>query len=442
MVCYITIKNIKKRQKGSPRQIIMEKVKKFTDAMVRNIKPCEQRIEYTEGNGFILRVSPSGVKTWVYYFKFDKKPQRLTLGRHPALSVAQARKALTDAALLKDNGINPIQHKKDQEAKAKAKKQREIQTVEWLVNDFYQRYILKNRKAPEQIRQQKEADIIPLLGDMKIQDISTRDITKALETIVDRGSPIHANKVLRTIKQMFNYAVSKGLLKYNPAIAIDAKTIGGIETPRDRYLSYDEIKALWSYLDDTEKHRTHPATILGLKILLLTGVRTGSLIKAEWQEVDFNACLWTIPPEHLKLKKSEARKPHKVHLTDFVKGLFMQLRDLTDSQYIIPHKDGDKPANSKLFSRVINRSRGNIEGITENFNVHDFRTTFSTSLAELGISPHITELALGHKLPKIMATYNKFEYLDERKEALTIWSDKIEMLVNNTNVVLLNPQTN
>ncbi|MCU7940970.1 MAG: site-specific integrase [gamma proteobacterium symbiont of Bathyaustriella thionipta] len=244
---------------------------------------------------------------------------------------------------------------------------------------------------------------------------------------------------------MFNYAVSKGLIKHNPAIAIEAKSIGGVEIPRDRCLSYEEIKALWLYLDDRTEHNIHPATIAGLKVLLLTGVRTGSLIKAEWKEINFDNSLWTIPPEHLKLKKTEVRKPHKVHLTDFVKDLFKELKVLSGCSHVIPSRDStesdSKPANDKLFSRVINRSRGNIEGIEENFNAHDFRATFSTSMADIGIAPHITELALGHKLPKIMATYNKHEYLPERKEALEQWSDKIEMLVANTNVVLLNTQT-
>jgi integrase len=180
--------------------------------------------------------------------------------------------------------------------------------------------------------------------------------------------------------------------------------------------------------------------------LLLTGVRTGSLIKAEWKEIDFDNNLWTIPPDHLKLKKTEAQKPHKVHLTGFIKDLFKELKELSGCGHVIPSRDSTEddsnPANDKLFSRVINRSRGNIEGIKENFNAHDFRTTFSISMADMGIAPHITELALEHKLPKIMATYNKHEYLDERKDALEQWSDKIEMLVTNKNVVVLQTQTN
>jgi len=119
----------------------------------------------------------------------------------------------------------------------------------------------------------------------------------------------------------------------------------------------------------------------------------------------------------------------------------MELKELSGCDHIIPSinstENDSKPANDKLFSRVINRSRGNIKGIEVNFNAHDFRSTFSTSMADMGIAPHITELALGHKLPKIMATYNKHEYLSERAEALQQWSDKIEIMVTNENVVML-----
>lgn len=56
----------------------------------------------------------------------------------------------------------------------------------------------------------------------------------------------------------------------------------------------------------------------------------------------------------------------------------------------------------------------------------------------MGVAPHVGELCLGHKLPAMMAVYNKHEYLEERKDALEKWSDKIEMLVTNNNVVVLN----
>ena len=415
----------------------MEQIKRFTDTMVKNIRPSEKLGEYSEGGGFCLRVTPKGKKSWVYSYKFNGKSKRFTVGYYPALSVAEARKAVVDAGLLKDNGIDPMQEKKNKDIKAKQEKQRELQTIEWLANDFYARYIANNRKAPQQIRQQIDADIVPLLGQFNIEEITTRQITLALEKIVDRGAPVHANKVLSTIKQMFTYAVSKGITERNPALLIKAKNIGGVEPPRNRYLSYEEIKSVWAYFGDNSKHGTHPATIVALKILLLTGARTGSLIKARFDEIDFEGSLWTIPPEHLKLKLTEAHKPHKVHLSKLVKQLFLELRDLSGGNFVLPGRDGRGPANDKLFSRFVARTRGKVGGIEEHFNVHDFRATFSTHLAGLGVAPHISELCLGHKLPAIMATYNKHEYLPERKTALELWSDKIEMLVKNDNVVML-----
>ena len=383
-----------------------------------------------------------GKKAWVYSYKFENKSKRFTVGYYPSLTVAEARKAVVDAGLLKDKGIDPMQDKRDKSLKAKQEQQRERQTIEWLANDFYKRYILKNRRAPQQIRQQIDADIVPLMGSSNLEEITTRQISLALEKIVDRGSPVHANKVLSTVKQMFTYAVSKGITERNPAILIKSKNIGGIELPRNRYLSYDEIKALWAYLDDHAQHSTHPATTAGLKILLLTGVRTGSLIKARFDEIDFADSLWTIPPEHLKLKVTEAQKPHKVHLSKPIKQIFLHLQELSGGDYVLPARDGKGPANDKLFSRAVIRSRGKVKGIEERFNVHDFRATFSTHLAGLGVAPHIAELCLGHKLPSMMATYNKHEYLDEREEALELWSNQIEMLAQNKNVVMLGDKLN
>ena len=208
--------------------------------------------------------------------------------------------------------------------------------------------------------------------------------------------------------------------------------------PRSRVLSYEEIKIIWNYFSDNTKHSIHPATVAGLKILLLTGVRTGSLIQAQWKEIDFDNSLWTIPAEHLKLKKIEEQREHKVHLVPLTIQILSELKELAgNSSFILPGRTEGQPLNDKGFSRIIRRSRGKIEGIEEDFNAHDFRAALSTHLAEMGVPPHISEKCLGHKLPKILETYNKHDYLSERKEALEQWASKIEMLVTNSNVVLL-----
>ncbi len=436
------------RNSQSPqiRGNMMEKINKFTDVMVKNLQPSEKLREYTEGNGFCLRVTPKGKKAWVYRYKINYQSKRFTVGYYPSLSIAEARKAVSDAGVLKDKGIDPAQDKKDRE-EAEAKEQaKEKLTIEWLANDFYTGYIEKNRKVPGQIKQQIDADIIPALGQYKIDEITTLQITQALKTIVARGANVHANKVLSTIKQMFTYAVSMGVTERHPAILIKSKNIGGDEQPKKRKLSLQEIKLIWQWLGINKNHRLHPATVLALKILLLTGARSGELRLAEWSEIDFDNSMWTIPAN-----KYKTGVEHKVYLTEFTIQHLKELKDLSDDdcKWVLPSpKENTKPLTDKALPRAVKRIEGRIKDIdgklliAEPWTPHDLRRTFRTQLGELGVLPHIAEKTLGHKPPKIEGTYDTGEYLPERKKALQQWSDKIESLVTNSNVIPLNTKSN
>ena len=207
---------------------------RFTDTYIKNLKPREKRDEKYEGGGFGIFIYPSGSKTWIYRYKIDNKKEYIIMGHYPSMNLAEARKTFLDLRELRRSGQNPKQMIKKQKAQEKL-------TVKQLVLSWYTNYIELHRKQPLQIKQHIEADIIPLLGDYLIESLETRDISQELDKIVKRGSPVHANKVLSTIKQAFNYAVSRGELKLNVAANIRARDIGGLEKPRERYLSPDEI---------------------------------------------------------------------------------------------------------------------------------------------------------------------------------------------------------
>ena len=195
-----------------------------------------------------------------------------------------------------------------------------------------------------------------------------------------------------------------------------------------------EIKTIWLWFDNKENHKIHPASVIALKILLLTGVRSGSLRLAEWNEFDFDNNLWTIPVDHLKLRISQPRQPQKIHLTELTKKLFFELKELSGCKFALPGKDQSKPILKDSLARTAIRTQGRIENI-EPWTPHDLRRTFSTQLNNLGVDTGIVEKCLGHKLPAIMATYNKSEHLPERAKALELWADKIGMLVTNDNVI-------
>lgn len=393
----------------------------FTDTYIKALKPKTARYEVYEGGGFGIRVAPTGVKTWIYRYKIDGITEKLTLGHYPNLSLANAKKRFIELSSVRKQGTNPREY--IDQAKLK-----ENNTVTKLMQTWYSNYAEKNRKKPSQIKQQIDADIIPLLGEMSLEQIQTRDIAKALDKIVARGARIHANRVLSTIKQAFNYAVSRGAIQYNPATGIRSRDIGGIEKPRERVLSLNEIKQIFLFLDG-DNHQLPIQTKNAIKILFLTGVRTAELRLATWDEIDFENTLWTIPSAH-----SKSGIIHKVHLSPQVLSLFLEIKSESDSAYVLPYKDGKKPLTLNALPRAVNRVQQRI-GIVH-WTIHDARRSLATHFGEtLRIEPVVIEKCLGHKMPRIMATYNKNEMLHERKDALNRWSQYIYTLLIHENII-------
>jgi integrase len=386
----------------------------FTDTYIKGMKPRASRYEEYEGGGFGIRVTPNGIKSWIYRYKIADKTDRITLGHYPAMSLASAKRRFLELSELRREGQNPKELIQQDKEKAS-------NTVKKLVLAWYSGYIEKERKQPQQIKQLIDADILPLLGDIELTKLSHALVTSALDKIVKRGSPVHANKVLASLKQAFSYGVRRGALTENPAMLLQARDIGGIEKPRDRYLTTNEIKSLLLFLD-SNNNRMSLQTKLAIKIILHTGIRSGELRLATWSEIDYPNSLWTIPKEHTKQEEIM-----RIHLTEPVKTMFQELQSVSDSEFILSAK-ANQPLSPKALSRAINRIQERV-GIPH-WTAHDLRRSFCTQLGEtLRVDPVVIEKCLGHKMPKIMATYNRNEMLHQRKEALTRWSDYLECLL-------------
>ena len=388
----------------------------FTDTYIKGLKPRATRYEEYEGGGFGIRVTPNGIKSWIYRYKIADKTDKITFGHYPAISLANAKKQFIELSQLRRDGKNP----KDI---ISGQKEAQSNTVSKLVLAWYSGYIEKERKQPQQIKQLIDADIIPLLGDIELTKLSPAMVTKALDKIVKRGAPVHANKVLAALKQAFSYGVRRGAMTENPALLLQGRDIGGIEKPRDRYLTINEIKELLLFLNNS-KNRMSIQIKLAIKLILHTGIRSGELRLATWSEIDFENNLWTIPKKHTKQNEIMT-----VHLTEPVKAMFQILKSVSQSDFILSaHKD--EPLSPKALSRAINRIQERI-GIPH-WTAHDLRRSFCTQLGEtLHIDPVVIEKCLGHKMPKIMATYNRNEMLHQRKEALNKWSHYLENLLQN-----------
>jgi integrase len=253
---------------------------------------------------------------------------------------------------------------------------------------------------------------------------------------------VHAGKVLAILKQLFRFAVGRGYIDQSPAYALDPKDLGVESNMKDRHLDSDEIKALWQVLDSHK--RMSLQVRIGLKILLLTGVRTNELLSAEWAEFDFTNHVWNIPEAHSKTNG------WTVPLLPAVEDLFLELRDIAGNSPCVmaspKRKKGDTGRISdKALARCLRRlfeprKDGKVLLEFPKCSPHDFRRTLRTTLDDLkavdtetgkrySIEPHVAEKCLNHSLGRIEATCNKNTLLTRRREALQAWADHVDVLV-------------
>lgn len=411
----------------------------FTDTMIRKLKPEDAKYIRSEGNGFTIRVMPSGVKTWLYIFAIMGKRREMNLGNYPEVSLETARENFTEARKKVKNGTDPLAEK------AQAKEERlRAPAVSDLCDEYIKKHAKKVKKSWEEDKRALDVEIIPLWGPRKAQDIKKRDVVLLLEGIVERGSPVMANRVRALLSKMFNFAVDRDIIEVNPCTGV--KPLAK-ETPRDRHLTEAEIRTLWTRLDDDDLILTNEVG-RALKLILVTAQRPGEVSGMHSREID--GTWWTIPAE-----RSKNGKAHRVFLT----GLALDL--IGDKKGFIfesPKLDDDgksKPIDEKGLARAIRR---NIEGEAyrqdktkrrkgkeyvrgaykskelpeepnrigiEPFTPHDLRRTAATFMAESGVLEEIVDRVLNHSRRGVTWTYNRYPYEKEIQAALESWERKL-----------------
>jgi len=277
-------------------------------------------------------------------------------------------------------------------------------------------------------RRKNVPTLLSELGSRKARDVTRRELVVFLESIVDRGAPVTANRVHALLVQLFNWAAAQDLVPASPMAGVERP--GGAEKPRRRILTADEIKTFWQQIDTAEMAEP---TRLALKLLLVTGQRRGELTFAKWDHFDLDSKRWTIPV--LLLKSSHARRdaaqPHVVPLSDLALELLGKLRELTgEGVYVLPAW-ADKRKDSSYSERVLSRAvRENAEHFAiPHFTPHDLRRTAASFMTQLGIPRLHVEKVLNHSTGDIAEVYDRHSYQPEMRVALERWGEHLSSLV-------------
>jgi integrase len=419
----------------------------FTDIMIKKLKPAESKYIRSEGNGFTVRVMPSGVKTWLYVYSFDSKRREMNMGNYPYVSLETARGKFDDARKKVKNGIDPMA-----EAEAEAEAREKAPTVTDLVDDYIKLHAKRFKRSWKKDEQILSRDVVPLWGKKKAVDITKRNVLHLLERIIDRGAPAMANNCFQIVRKMFNFAVERDILPLSPCTGVK---LPSPKQTRERTLNEVEIKAMWGNLD---KCAMSDEIRRALKLILVTAQRPGEVIGMHTSEIDDR--WWTIPPERAKNGKT-----HRVYLTDTALELVGDLEVIDEETgktkpkgYIFPtpHKKKERAiAPQALIVAVIRAlaspaldEKGNPvkeeEGKpTENmlhidhFTPHDLRRTAATFMAQSGEMDEVIDAILNHAKQGVIKVYNQYRYDKEKQAALEAWERKLTSIVtgSKSNVV-------
>ncbi|RFP10375.1 DUF4102 domain-containing protein [Duganella sp. BJB488] len=394
----------------------------LTDTALRNLKPGAAPYKLADRDGMYVTVSTAGTIAFRYDYRLNGRRETLTIGRYgPAgISLAMAREKLLDAKRAIGNGKSPAMEKQREKRRLTEAKTFGEFTVKWLAG----------AKMAETTRSMRKSiidrDITPVFKNRLLGEISADDLRALCQKVKARGAPATAVHVRDIVKQIYVFAILHGEKVANPADDVGAASIATF-VPKDRALTPTEIRLMHRQMESVA---TYPTIRLALRMILLTLVRKSELIQATWDEVDFEAALWTIPKSRMK-----GRNPHNVYLSRQALDIMVALHTCAGgSKYVLPSRyDADRCMSQATLNRVtqIVAERAKTAGLPlEPFTVHDLRRTGSTLLNEVGFNRDWIEKCLAHEDGRSSrAIYNKAEYGEQRRHMLQEWANMVDAWV-------------
>jgi integrase len=187
----------------------------------------------------------------------------------------------------------------------------------------------------------------------------------------------------------------------------------GERKPRQRVLTDTELKAFWH----ATEAMGYPFGLL-FQLLLLTGCRKMEIGGARWSEVDEDKALLTVPPERFK---SEAQ--HLVPLSGSALAILKTLPHFEKGDFLFSSTFGDRPVTG--FAGAKERLDALMGSELKPWRIHDLRRTVRTRLAGLRIADVVAEMVIGHGKRGLGRVYDQHRYIDEMREALELWANKL-----------------
>ncbi|NML43521.1 integrase arm-type DNA-binding domain-containing protein [Ramlibacter sp. G-1-2-2] len=364
-------------------------------------------------SGLYLQVLDSGARTWVLRASIAGRRRDMGLGGFPDVTLALARDKARQARALIDQGVDPIEARREQRSALKASTAAarsfkecatayiEAKAPEW-----------RNPKHEQQWTNTLEQYAYPVVGDMLVRDVELAQIMRVLEPIWRKKTET-AKRLRGRLEAVLDWAAVRGYRsRENPA----------------RWRGHlDKLLPAPNKVANREHHEAMPiddaAAFMvelrakpglgarALELAILTAARSGEVRGARWPEFDLQAASWTVPKERMK-----AAKEHRVPLSPAAVKLLRALPRVDGADLLFPSRKNTMLSDMTLTKVMRDMD---LEAVP-----HGFRSTFRDWASErTNYAREVAEMALAHTIgDKVEAAYRRGELFDKRRQMMNDWA--------------------
>lgn len=391
---------------------------KLSDITCRKAVAADVAFKLSDGGGLFLHVAPSGRKSWRLSFRLQGQQTEMTIGTYPDISLLEARDKRQAARRLIAKGLDP-------RTGARRARREGAGLLQLTFGDFADLYLSRQvqagRATPTLVKARWIVeDLAADLREMHVADIKPRDVLRVLRAVEAKGNRETARRMRGILSAVFRLAVIEQAIETDPT----APLRGALLPPQTRHHSAvtnpAQFGALLRVIDGYEGQTSIK---IALQLLALTFPRPGELRLTQWNEVQLNDRVWTIPAERTKL-----RREHRIPLSEQALAKFTELRTITGKGLLC--FPSIRSASSPLSDGALNaalRAMG-VDGATH--VAHGFRSSASSLLNEhSAFTPDVIERALAHGDPDtVRRAYNRAHYWEERVRMMQWWADYLDRL--------------
>ena len=378
--------------------------------------------------GLYLQVTSSReqfTRSWIFRYTSPTtlKRRELGLGSTRTRKLADARALSAELRLTILNGADPKDERDKERATAITQRANQTTFDEAVVQCMAAKSLeWKNIKHGQQWKNTLATYASPLLGKMPVDQITTELVHRVLQPIWIKKTET-ATRVRQRIEVVLDWCKARGYCKGdNPA---RLKGALGELLPKSQKIKKVEHHPAIPYRQinqfTTELRKQGGTAPLALEFMLLTAARTGEVVAAKWDEVDFDSLVWTVPAERMK-----SSKEHRVPLSKRAVEILQTMMASKQNEYIFPgHSVAKNSHMSTGTCRIVMKRMENFSQYTP----HGLRSTFRDWAAETtNFANETLELALAHTIPnKAEAAYRRQDQLEKRAKLMQHWQNFIEM---------------